>query len=154
MKIPIVDENNNIIYYKERSETEKGEICRAAGVWITDDEGNILLSQRSLSKTYSPGEWGPAAGGVVEEGETYESCVIRETEEEIGLKNIKPKPGFNKKYDDCFSQFYFLVLPKGFNDFKIQEEEVFQVKWFSRDELLKNINENPGIFFNGIKDLI
>jgi len=62
--------------------------------------------------------------------------------------------GFKKKYNTTFIQHYFIVLPKGFNDFKIQEEEVAQVKWFSRDELLKNIEENPDIFFKGIEELI
>jgi len=77
MKIPIVDENDNILYYKERSERKNGELGRASGLWIIDNEGNILLAQRSLSKAYYPGEWSSAAGGVVEEGETYESCIIR-----------------------------------------------------------------------------
>ena len=154
MKIPIVDEDDNIICHKERSEKTKEELCRASDLWITDTEGNILLAQRSFKKAHYPGEWGPAAAGVVEEGETYESCIIRETEEEIGLKDIEPELSFKNRYHNCLAQHFKLTLPVGFNDFILQKEEVEQVKWFTKDELLKEIEENSNNYMTGLEGLI
>jgi len=154
MKIPIVDDEDNIIYHVERSEKKDEEVCRTAGLWVTDTEGNILLAQRSFNKKYYPGMWGPAAAGVIEEGETYKDGIMRETKEEIGLININPTIGEKIKFPDCFSQQFFLTIPVGFNDFVIQEEEVKQVKWFSREDLKKEINNNPDIFIKFISELI
>jgi isopentenyldiphosphate isomerase len=154
MKIPIVDENDNILCHLERNNKKPDQICRTADLWITDTSGNILLAQRSFRKKFFPGVWGSAVAGVIEEGETYEDGIIRETEEEIGLSGIKPIKGKKIKRYDCFNQQFFIVLPSGFNNFKLQEEEVAQIKWFTKEELLKAINEKPEMFFVSIKELI
>jgi len=49
------------------------------------------LAQRSFNKTHNPGQWGPAVAGTNDEGETYESNIIKEAEEEIVLRDIKFK---------------------------------------------------------------
>ena len=150
MKIPIVDEYDNIIYYIERSERKPEEICRTSDLWITDPDGKILLAKRSPNKKDYPGLWGPTVSGVVEEGETYESGIIREIEEEIGLKNIKLTSGNKIKYPNCFSQQFSFILPSGFNDFKIQEEEVAEIKWFTVEELKNKLRMNPEDFLSAV----
>jgi isopentenyldiphosphate isomerase len=159
MKIPIVDENDNLIEYMERSEADKNKslIYRVSYLWITDTEGNIFLARRAFNKNHNPGKWGPAVAGTVEEGETYESNIIKETEEEIGIKikdvNLKLGSKKRQKTDhNYFSQVFFLELPVGFNDFKIAKDEVAEVKWFSKEELKKELEENPDEFLKGIHD--
>ncbi len=85
MQIPIVNEQDEIIGYKDRKDRNLVDITRVSALWITNEDGEILLAQRGLNKTHSPGLWGPAVAGTVEEGETYESNIIKEAEEEIGL---------------------------------------------------------------------
>lgn len=149
MKIPIVNEEDEIIGYKERDDRDVNTIYRASYLWITDTEGKILLSQRAFDKKHDPGKWGPVVAGTVEEGETYELNIIKEAEEEIGLKNIKPILGIKKrqrnKYN-YFSQEFLLTLPSGFSDFKIQEEEVAEIRWFTVEELKNKLEINPKIF--------
>lgn len=86
-KIIIVDENDTIIGHKNRDSMEDGDMYRVSALWIQNSKGDILLAQRSFDKRNDPGKWGPAVAGTVEEGETYESNIIKEAEEEIGLKN-------------------------------------------------------------------
>lgn len=152
MKIPIVDENDNLIEYRERDNRDTDAIYRVSALWVTDTDGKILLARRAFNKTHDPGKWGPAAAGTVEEGETYEENKIKEAEEEIGLKNIKPITGIKKrrktKYN-YFSQEFLLTLPASFNDFKIQKDEVAEVKWFSEEELKNQLKENPDDFLKG-----
>ena len=149
MKIPVVNENDEIIGHKERDDRDVNAIYRVSYLWITDTEGRVLLAQRAFDKKHDPGKWGPAVAGTVEEGETYESNIIKETEEEIGLKSIKPLLGIKKrqrnKYN-YFSQEFLLTLPYGFNDFKIQEEEVAEIKWFTVEELKNKLKINPEDF--------
>lgn len=155
MKIPIVDEDDNIIEYRERDNRDFDAIYRVSSLWITDTNGKILLARRAFNKSHDPGKWGPAVAGTVEEGETYEQNIIKETEEEIGLKNIKPTLGEKKRQRtkwNYFSQEFLLTLPAGFNDFKVAEDEVAEVKWFSEEELRKELKENPNDFLKGIHE--
>lgn len=155
MKIPIVDESDNIIGYRERTDINPELIYRVSGLWITDIKGNILLARRAFDKTHDPGKWGPAVAGTVEEGETYESNIIKEAEEEIGLLNIKPVLGKKmrrKSKYNYFTQEFLLILPVGFNDFKILEREVAEVKWFSKEELIKELKEKPDEFLKYVHE--
>lgn len=157
MKIPIVDENDNIIRYKDREDRNSNDIFRITAIWVKDEDGNILLQQRKLNKKINPGKWGPSVSGTIEEGETYESNAYKEMEEEIGVKNFKltevrkifrePKSGRK------FVQLYTCVIPRNY-ELTSQEEEVEQLKWFSRQELLDIHNKNPNDFVDFMKDLI
>lgn len=53
-----------------------------------------------------------------------------------------------------FSQIYFLTLDHEINRFKIQEEEVEQIKWFDRDELLQKLRENPDNYTRSVHNLM
>jgi len=155
MKIPIVDENDNVIEYRERDNRDFNAIYRVSYLWITDANGNILLARRAFNKSHDPGKWGPAVAGTVEEGETYEQNIIKEAEEEIGLKDIKPILGGKKRRRtkwNYFSQEFLLTLPVGFNDFKVAKDEVAEVKWFSEEELRRELRENPNNFLKGIHE--
>ncbi|MEI7765209.1 MAG: NUDIX domain-containing protein [bacterium] len=157
MKIPIVDEEDNIIGHKEREEITSDDIYRITAIWITDENGNILLQKRSMNRKNSPGIWGPAASGTVEEGETYESNAYKELEEEIGVKGIKlveSKKFFrNLKNGKKFTKLFLGQIPSNYN-FVLQQEEVDQVKWLSVKELLEAYKEKPDEYANFIEVLI
>src|SRR3990167_10492394 len=134
MKIPIVDKNDDVIEYRERNDQDANAIYRVSSLWIRNSKGEILLARRAFSKSHDPGKWGPAVAGTVEEGETYESNIIKEAEEELGLKNIKPIRGekLRKKTKwNYFFQRFYLILDKDISEFKIQENEVAEIKWFT-----------------------
>lgn len=155
MKIPIVDEKDNIIDYRERDDKDLSVIYRVSSLWITDTDGKILLARRSFNKVKNPGKWGPAVAGTVEEGETYEQNIIKEAKEEIGLKDIKPTIGMKKRRHskwNYFLQEFLLILPSGFDDFKIQEDEVAEIKWFTEEELRKELKERPDDFLISIHE--
>ena len=155
MKIPRVDENDNIIDYKERGDRDVNAIYRVSSLWITNTDGKILLARRAFNKSHDPGKWGPAVAGTVEEGETYEENIIKEAEEELGLKNIKPIIGTKRRKKtkwNYFAQGFLLTLPAGFNDFKIAVDEVAEVKWFIEEELRRELQENPDDFLSYIHE--
>jgi len=118
MKIPIVNEQDEIIKVVDIKDRKPGEICRITGLWLTDPEGNILLAQRAFNKKLSPGLWGPAAAGTVEEGETYESNIIKEAEEEIGLAGLKPTSEILRLLDE--KPEMFLINFKQYKDYLLK----------------------------------
>lgn len=154
--IVIVDEKDNIIGNKPRDVVDKEKLrYRATGLWIKNSNEESLLARRAYTKTHYPGRWGPAAAGTVDEGESYEENMIKETEEELSLQGIKlekaSKTQTRGKYKH-FTQWFISIIDKPAKDFKIQEEEVVEVKWFSKKELLEQLKNNPKEFIPKMKE--
>lgn len=151
-RVIIVDENDEVIGHKTRSEldtTDLDKIYRVTALWLTNSKGEILLAQRALDKVHGPGLWGPAASGTLEEGDTYDSNAAEEAEEELGLKDMQLTKG-PKRYSQgkgrgyrYFTQWYTAVLDKPAADFNIQKEEVEQVRWFTREEIARELRDHP-----------
>jgi isopentenyldiphosphate isomerase len=153
MKIPIVNEQDEIIKVIDSSERKKDDICRVSALWVTNIDGNILLAQRAFSKKNSPGLWGPAVAGTVEEGETYELNVIKEAEEEIKLTELKPISGPKIRRStshEYFVQWFTAVVDYNYPFIK-QDTEVEKIQWFTKDEILKLLKEKPEIFVTNLK---
>jgi isopentenyldiphosphate isomerase len=151
--IIIVNDQDEIIGHKERGTLMQSDIYRVSGLWVKNSKGDILLAQRKFTKKHDPGKWGPAVAGTVDEGETYDSNIIKEAAEEIGLKNIEPIKGPKRRVNDdynYFCQWYTLIIDKPADKFTIQEEEVERVTWFSQDELKKELWEHPDHYLKGL----
>ena len=156
-RIPIVNENDEIISYKERDAVALEEVYRVSGLWITDSQGRILLAQRAFSKIKDPGKWGSAAAGTVEENETYDSNIRKEAQEELGLKDLDlVKAGKLREHTkyNYFSQWYLAVVDKPLEDFFIQKEEVERIRWFDPAELKKDLTENPDNYLKCISQCL
>jgi len=156
-KIIIVNENDEIIGSKERGTLNQSDIYRVSALWIQNSKGEILLAQRSFNKKNHPGKWGPAVAGTIDEGESYESNIIKEAEEEIGLKNHhfqKSFHNFNDGEHKHFTQWFFALVDKNIEEFTIQKEEVEKIKWFVKEDLIKELNGSPDKFLKSMKDCI
>ena len=135
------------------------EECHKNGLWhravyafIIDNKGNILLQKRSSNKKLWPNMWDVTVGGHVDAGEFGRQALVREVKEELGVeiedKDIKYLIGstsineqgdiINKHYNEC----YLITKNIPISDIKIQKEEVSDVRYFSKDELLKRISNN------------
>ena len=156
MRIPIVNEKDEIIEHKDRDAKKPEDIIRITAIWITNENGDILLAQRALTKKDNPGKWGPSVAGTVEEGETYENNAYKEMREEIGVENVPLKLSEKMFLDSPtgkkFCQMYEAVLSKDAK-FIIEEKEVAQIKWFTRVELKKFYNEKPEEFVKSFGQL-
>lgn len=138
MRLVVVDENDNVIGTKEREEITPKDFYRVSALWLTNSKGEVLMSKRSMKKKVDPGKWGPAVAGTVEESETYESNIHKETEEELGLTGLQMTLGPKRKRvgeRSYFGQWFLATMDIDPNDLKIQAEEVDEVKWFSVEEI-------------------
>ncbi len=90
-------------------------------------------------------------GGVLDEGETVQECLLRETQEEIGitLDTSKLKLIF-EKYDPTFNaDMVFYSYPYHGEVIKVLEPEKFdKVKWFKVSELstVSKKDEHLGVY--------
>lgn len=152
----VVNEKDEIIGYKERGTLAPEDIYRVSALWIENSKGEILLARRAHTKKKDPGKWGPAVAGTVEEGETYESNIIKEAEEELGLINISPQQGLKKRIKNPHNyivKLFLLKLDKEIEEFKINKKEVAEIKWFTKQEILTLIGNKSPELINSLRHI-
>jgi len=63
-----------------------GMLTRAVHLNAWTPEGALWAAQRAPTKTTDPGMWDTLVGGLCAAGETLEDCLLRESDEEAGLR--------------------------------------------------------------------
>jgi isopentenyl-diphosphate delta-isomerase len=147
--ITVVDEHDNVVGHKPAGELNpEKDIYRVSSVWITNDKDEVLLARRSFTKKIYPGVWDVGVAGTIEQGETYEENAAKEAHEELGITEpltVGPKVKIEGKYN-MFLTWFFLRTNKRAEDFVFQKEEIEEVKWFSKNELVESLKKNPEEF--------
>jgi 8-oxo-dGTP pyrophosphatase MutT (NUDIX family) len=147
-RIIIVDEHDNPIGLKERGILAYEDIYRVSALWLTDTTtGDILLAQRKWTKHNDPGKWALAVAGTVDEGESYEENIKKETEEEIGLTGVTFTLGPKEYVDDgkhkFFCQWFYAQIDKDTALLTIQKDEVEAIQWIPSGDLRADVVSNP-----------
>lgn len=114
---------------------------KPAWTWVYNDKKEILVQKRASCKKTLPNYWDMPCAGHVDAGEDTIDGVIREAKEEIGLILNKEDCKFMFEYleEDCheIGQVYFVKSNKAIEEFKLQIEEVSEIKWLNFDEFKK-----------------
>lgn len=128
---------------------EAGEYHLVVHIFIRNSNGLFLVQKRSEKKLYFPGIWDITAGAV-EAGEDGMTAVMREVEEEIGIKlkveECKHIVRFPRR--NWLIDAWDVVKDIDLSSCVLQEDEVDDVKYVTKDELIQLINnsayENDG----------
>lgn len=109
--------------------------------WILNSENKILLTRRSLNKSYG-GMW-EATTGHVKSGETDLEGIQREVYEELGLNIEKNEFKFIKSHIRNQTILDVWVVRKNINleDLKLKDDEVIGAKFVSISEFKEMLNE-------------
>src|SRR5262249_29298523 len=84
--LPVVDENDRIQRYANRSEMHGNNLRhRAVHILIFNHANKVYLQQRSRGKDRHPLKWDSSAAGHVNGGESYDETAWRELKEELGI---------------------------------------------------------------------
>lgn len=157
--IDVVDENNQLTgetaTIKELH--EKGLWYRAVAIIVINSENELLLQKRAPTKMKLPNTWSITQGHV-DSGENVEVAAIRETQEELGMKDLKLEDlaffcvekcsrEYENIIDNHFKNIFLLKTDLKIEEFVLQEDEVSEVKYFSIDKL-KNICQNKENYQN------
>ena len=142
----IVDDSDNIIGSASRDFVHgQGLLHRSAHLLIFNSRDEILLQLRSESKDSFPGRWDSSVSGHVDSGESYDECIVRETREEIGLE-ISGVPERLFKIDACeetSQEFCWVYRKFSEGPFSPDIDEVADLAWFSKEEVARQLKENP-----------
>lgn len=127
--------------------------------------GKILIQQRSKKKEKNAGLWDMTASGHVNAGESPIGSLLREVKEEVGLDISEEELKLLGKYwrhevhrDDFIENeldyIYILDRIVPIEDIKLQEEEVEDIRWVSKNQF-ETMLENGEIVRREVwKDLL
>ncbi len=114
-------------------------------VWIKNNQGKYLISQRAKNRPTFPLMW-ECVGGSVLKGETSLQGALRETAEEVGVA-LSPQNGkllfsnIRKHFNDIVDVWLFTY--DGIVSLKnATTDEVEQTVWLDRNDILKLKHEN------------
>ena len=143
---PIVDEQGNSIGEAPRSVCHDGKsklLHPVVHLHLFNSAGDLFLQKRSINKDIQPGKWDTSVGGHISPGESVFEALKRETDEELGLKNISPK--FLIKYiwespreRELVNSFSAVTdnIPS------INIDEIEEGRFWSLKEINKNLGKN------------
>lgn len=141
-----VDENNNQIGLRPRDDFYTGKyIHRSSHLILFNSKNEILLQKRASDKKWYPNLFTYSVSATVA-NESYEECINREMQEEIGI-SIIVKRLFTYPFFDTYAKAWRCVFV-GVTDDEVKPDarEIQKIKWIDADELKKDILENPGIY--------
>lgn len=146
----IVDENNNVIGTAKRSECHGNPalIHRTAHVVVFHPDGRLLLQKRANTKDVQPGKWDTAVGGHLDPGENFEQGARREMNEELGIPSDVPiEHLFDSRIRNEIESENVRIFSTTYSgNFKVQSEEIDEVKFWDVQELQNAIENTPDIF--------
>jgi len=93
-QVTLVDEQDNFIGVLDKIEAHRGEgkLHRAISVYLFNDQGQLLIQQRSQKKIVGAGQWANTCCGNVRPTEDYKQCAYRRLREELGITQVTLKP--------------------------------------------------------------
>lgn len=136
--------------------------CRSTNVFVLNDKGEVLCHQRSLVKERMPGVWVTHLGGHVAHGETPETNVVKELEEEANIVTAPeeiirwskmPVAETSRIKNVRLWMHNFVTLFTGDKSvIKPQPGEVERFEWLSLEDILNEERKNPEKWNAGIHD--
>ena len=148
----LVDKKDNQLGLMEKIEAhEKAVLHRAFSVFILNDNNELLLQRRALSKYHSPGLWTNTCCSHPREGESVINAGIRRLREEMG---------FETEINNLFSFIYKAEFDNGLTEHEfdhvllgrynktplINKLEVSDWKWTNMEFLKKDVVINPDLY--------
>lgn len=126
-------------------------------VCIFDPEGRMLIQQRQPFKEGWSNMWDITVGGSAVAGDTSRTAAERETREEIGLSIdlTDVRPSLTLYWEHGFDDYYLLTRDVDPDTLHLQYEEVQAVRWATREEILRMIDDGEFIpYEKGLIDLL
>lgn len=122
-------------------------------VFVINKEGLVLLQKRAATKKSNPLCWGSSCAGHVGVSESLEEATLRELKEELGMDiNMdqlhilvykKLRKGDKNSH---IRTWYYVKTDFNISDFRIQKEELDEIRWFTIDQVISSVGDSHFTF--------
>jgi len=143
---PVVDEVGNTISEAPRRICHDGKsmlLHPVVHLHLFNRAGELFLQKRVMTKDIQPGKWDTSVGGHISPGETIDEALIRETEEETGLRNLIPEYLGNYIWESTRERelvHYFSAVTDEIPF--INKNEIEEGRFWTFQDIDKNIGKN------------
>lgn len=113
-------------------------------VCIFGTDGRMLIQQRQPFKATWSDLWDVSVGGCAITGDSSRTAAEREVKEELGLEIDLAgiRPTMTLCWDHGFDDYYVLTRDLDLNTLVLQPEEVQAVRWATKEEILRMIDDS------------
>ena len=144
---PIVNTEGEVVGSATREECHAGTFLLhpVVHLHIFNSAGELYLQKRVMTKKIQPGKWDTAVGGHVDYGERIEDALLRETREELGVRDFTPE--FLMRYEfrsQIEAELVYIYKCEYDGDFNLDPSEVDEGRFWSLDKNKKSIGK--GLF--------
>jgi 16S rRNA (adenine1518-N6/adenine1519-N6)-dimethyltransferase len=130
-RFPVVDKNDRILRYANRSEVHGNNLRhRAVHILIFNQASDVYLQLRSRWKDRHPLKWDSSAAGHVTAGESYEDTAVRELKEELGVSITLQKISKIPASQHTDQEFIWLYQGRASGDLEPNKSEIEQGAFF------------------------
>ncbi|PUB34598.1 isopentenyl-diphosphate delta-isomerase [Elizabethkingia sp. YR214] len=156
-KVVLVNPNDDVLGVIEKMQAHhNGLLHRAFSVFLFNQEGKMLLQQRSATKYHSPDKWTNACCSHPRENETYLDGAKRRIHEELGI-NCELEEKFHFIYKADVGQglweheldHVFIGTYNG--EYQLNPDEVSAIRFVTMEELDGEIANKPELFTEWFK---
>ncbi len=111
----------------------------AVHVCIFNTKGEMLIQKRQPFKKGWTNMWDISVGGSAVSGDNSQQAAEREVMEELGLKIdlTGVRPVFTMNFKDGFDDYYMVEMDVDISELKLQYEEVSEVRFAGKEEVLR-----------------
>ncbi|MCL1668801.1 isopentenyl-diphosphate Delta-isomerase [Elizabethkingia ursingii] len=156
-KVVLVNPNDDVLGVMEKMQAhQNGLLHRAFSVFLFNQEGKMLLQQRSATKYHSPDKWTNACCSHPRENETYLDGAKRRIHEELGINcELEEKFHFIYKADvgqGLWEHELDHVFIGNYNgEYQLNPDEVSAIRFVTMEELDEEIANKPELFTEWFK---
>ena len=153
--------NTGVSIPREGAFLKEGQFMLYVLAILENQEGKILITQRSLDKHWAAGWWEVTGGGVLS-GETPHDAVTREVGEETGLdvsaQDISPVYSYKNvdlaRGDNYIVDIYHFHLDFTRDDVSLQKEEAVDCMLATWDDICVIHNRGEFLHFSRLQQAL
>jgi len=152
--VVLVDEHNNVLgtMPKVAVHTTDTPLHRGFSLFVFNSKGELLITQRALTKKTFPGVWSNTVCGHPGPSELPKDAAVRRLKEELNmnLQSVEPVTDYRYRFSDKNGIIENEICPVFWgmsNDVpQVNPLEIEDMKWIPWEDFLNDIQVNPDIY--------